>query len=446
MSVNDKKKTSVAAVTSPRRTDTVAGSVCLPPGNTVLKPSTETQPCGAEERRGGGHRRDISLPFNCACGREMASLSSSKLQTKMSAWTPLNHPAANSRVFSERRTLLVKWFDKWSESQRKCVLQDFLSRSSVAQLRCVRSRLEQQIPLQAVDFTCMLPRVLSLFIFSYLDPRSLCRCAQVSWHWRGIVELDQLWMPKCLRLGWTLPFSPTPHETSVWKRLYVEMVKKLRTARPLFFMVPEVAAIRPPTPPPPDQALFDERWGRGSGRTRDLPPWRHADRHPKDTLRFNYLSNLDPVDQAKHAQMRGSIDHMRKSLSASSYKLRKARSQMMLSSLDPGLQLQTPPPSLLPSPTSSLISTPPPSTSTPQPDASGLGRSHPLLLRRPLRYHGNDSEPGGCNAGIRPGPVRAAVPRLSAEALRVCQRSSNTPPSVPLFESQPWTPHPGSYN
>ena len=77
-------------------------------------------------------------------------------------------------------------FDKWSEGQRKCVLQDFLSRCSAAQLRFVSSSLERQLPLQAVDFTCMLPRVLSLFIFSYLDPRSLCRCATV----RGRVDLS----------------------------------------------------------------------------------------------------------------------------------------------------------------------------------------------------------------------------------------------------------------
>ena len=26
------------------------------------------------------------------------------------------------------------------------------------------------------------------------------------------------------------------------------------------------------------------------------PPWRDSDRHPKDTLRFNYLDNLDPTE------------------------------------------------------------------------------------------------------------------------------------------------------
>ncbi|CAL8393665.1 unnamed protein product [Arctogadus glacialis] len=394
----------------------------------------------------------------------MASLGSSKLQTKMSAWTPLNHPVANGKVFSERRTLLVKWFDKWSEGQRKCVLQDFLSRCSAAHLRFVSSYLERQLPLQAVDFTCMLPRVLSLFIFSYLDPRSLCRCATVSWHWRGIVELDQLWMPKCVRLAWTLPFSPTPYETSVWKRLYVETVQMLRcTVGPQTpccqaFIVPEVTAIRSATPNPIEQALFDQvrliytpqqardepssrrslEAGEGQQPGLGLPPWRHADRHPKDTQRFNYLSNLDPVDQAKQAQMRGSMDSVRKPLTAGSYKLRKAKSQMMLSSLDLDSHYRP----LLPP--SSPLPPPPPPTPT---------NLHPHLQPSQTRPDWATPTPSSCdphvtmasraasaqwNAGIRPGPVRPAVPRLSVGALRASQRTSRTPPSVPLFESQPW--------
>lgn len=40
-------------------------------------------------------------------------------------------------------------------------------------------QLQDRIPIEALDFTMKLPRVLSLYIFSFLDPRSLCRCAQV---------------------------------------------------------------------------------------------------------------------------------------------------------------------------------------------------------------------------------------------------------------------------
>lgn len=74
----------------------------------------------------------------------------------------------------------VSQFDKWSDNQRKQVLQDFFSRCSVAQMKYLRQTLCTQVPEEALDFTSVLPRVICLYIFSFLDPRSLCRCAQVS--------------------------------------------------------------------------------------------------------------------------------------------------------------------------------------------------------------------------------------------------------------------------
>ena len=35
-------------------------------------------------------------------------------------------------------------------------------------------------------------------------------------------------MVKCLRLGWTLSFSPGPYEHGLWKRNYVENLKSLQ--------------------------------------------------------------------------------------------------------------------------------------------------------------------------------------------------------------------------
>lgn len=29
------------------------------------------------------------------------------------------------------------------------------------------------------------------------------------------------------------------------------------------------------------------------------PPWRDSDRHPTDTIRFNYLDNLDPIEHTR---------------------------------------------------------------------------------------------------------------------------------------------------
>lgn len=56
----------------------------------------------------------------------------------------------------------------------------------------------------------------------------LILCCQVSWHWKNIVELDQLWMPKCQRLGWCQDFNPNPLEQGVWKRHYIQKVLELR--------------------------------------------------------------------------------------------------------------------------------------------------------------------------------------------------------------------------
>lgn len=125
------------------------------------------------------------------------------------------------QVFEERRNLLGKWvryalyctqmpfvhltsllslfmlsffaclaqFEKWTDSQRKQVLQDFFSRCSAGQLKHLRQTLSSWVPEETLDFTTVLPRVISLYIFSFLDPRSLCRCAQVSKYHRNKTAL-----------------------------------------------------------------------------------------------------------------------------------------------------------------------------------------------------------------------------------------------------------------
>ncbi|XP_037598586.1 F-box only protein 16 [Cebus imitator] len=155
-----------------------------------------------------------------------------KMQTKMSTWTPLNHQLLNDRVFEERRALLGKWFDKWTDSQRRRILTGLLERCSLSQQKFCCRKLQEKIPAEALDFTTKLPRVLSLYIFSFLDPRSLCRCAQVCWHWKNLAELDQLWMLKCLRFNWCINFSPTPFEQGIWKKHYIQMVKELHVTKP----------------------------------------------------------------------------------------------------------------------------------------------------------------------------------------------------------------------
>ncbi|XP_048345579.1 epithelial cell-transforming sequence 2 oncogene-like isoform X2 [Sphaerodactylus townsendi] len=79
----------------------------------------------------------------------------------------------------------------------------------------------ENTPVVKADFTTLLPRFISLYIFSFLSPKDLCAGAQVNWHWKFITEQDCLWMPKCIRFGWFLPYSPAQNEYSAWKHHYI---------------------------------------------------------------------------------------------------------------------------------------------------------------------------------------------------------------------------------
>uniref|UniRef100_UPI00358E5699 F-box only protein 16-like isoform X2 n=1 Tax=Myxine glutinosa TaxID=7769 RepID=UPI00358E5699 len=221
-----------------------------------------------------------------------------ELQTTSRTWTPMNQHRSHgqsprrqtvSNVFLERKELLLKWFDCWTETQRQDVLLELLSRSSERTWRRCEAVLRSHLPERCLDFTCCLPRLLSLYIMSFLDPRSLCRAAQVSWHWRELVELDQLWLPKCVRFGWMLPFSPSPFECGVWKQHYVHTVTQLKCTRPTTPMSDGVGlqcAL--------SHRMKDKSARCSSAKVRTIqPPWRDSDKYPMDILRYNYLDNVD---------------------------------------------------------------------------------------------------------------------------------------------------------
>ncbi|XP_061891033.1 F-box only protein 16 [Entelurus aequoreus] len=375
------------------------------------------------------------------------SASGARMQSRLSAWTPLNHPLSNSRLFEERRWLLTKWFRGWSESQRRAVLHDILGKCSKEQLEFVGCCVSRQLPLQAADFTCMLPRTICLYVFSFLDPRSLCRCAQVSWRWRSLAEMDQVWMPKCVRLGWFLTFWPSQFEGGAWKRKYVQKVKDMLPAptnqhaevaassRREVSDVPqpskqEVSDVPQPSkqevsgvPQRSDEQDARKRFGSRLKKEK-VPPWRDADRCPKDTRRFNYLDNLDTIGPANgpitaaptksganiFQTKTQQSDDMTRKMSDTNYKLRKVKSLMLL--------------------TSNCEQDRPPQTrwASPSPSVPVTMETAEKLLRL-----------SQWNAGRRPGPARTPIPSMSVEALKASQRSNRSLPSAPLFEFQPRT-------
>lgn len=71
-------------------------------------------------------------------------------------------------------------FEKWTDDQRKKILEGLIVKCKPKQKEFVRDYVKDNIPVTKRDFTRHLPRVISLYIFSFLDPRSLSRCAQVN--------------------------------------------------------------------------------------------------------------------------------------------------------------------------------------------------------------------------------------------------------------------------
>uniref|UniRef100_A0A3Q3XN01 DH domain-containing protein n=1 Tax=Mola mola TaxID=94237 RepID=A0A3Q3XN01_MOLML len=134
-------------------------------------------------------------------------------ETRFSAWTPRHDRTRNLQLFEERVNLVLRWFDLWTDQQRKHLLGSLFARCTRSQLRCCRDLLMETIPVTQVDFTAVLPRFLSLYVMSFLTPRDLSSAAQVSWHWRILAEQDCLWAGRCVR--------------RVWKNHYISCVSTL---------------------------------------------------------------------------------------------------------------------------------------------------------------------------------------------------------------------------
>ncbi|CAG5125526.1 unnamed protein product, partial [Candidula unifasciata] len=203
-----------------------------------------------------------------------------------SAWTPLSNEETNKKIFEERTKLVKKWFLKWNDNQRKKLFEELVVVSQRKQLEYARELIDSRIPCNKEDFTRFLPRVITLYIFSFLDAQSLCRCAQVCWYWRYLTELDQLWMPRCLHFGWYLTFTPSPYENGVWKRNFAEQFKIMQ-------------AILPKNPPVSkmEKLKLDGKNSNKSKKATIPAPWRGSDPVPKDTWRFNYLNNDEVLEQ-----------------------------------------------------------------------------------------------------------------------------------------------------
>ncbi|XP_053145377.1 epithelial cell-transforming sequence 2 oncogene-like isoform X2 [Hemicordylus capensis] len=149
------------------------------------------------------------------------NLTTEIMPLRFSAWTPIENKYLNKQLFQERVRLISHWFDLWTDKQRKQFLHWILMKCNKSQLKFAETWFVENIPVTKVDFTSLLPRFISLYIFSFLSPKDLCAAAQVNWHWKFLTEQDCLWMPKCIRFGWFLLYTPAQNEYSAWKQHYI---------------------------------------------------------------------------------------------------------------------------------------------------------------------------------------------------------------------------------
>ncbi|XP_060046359.1 epithelial cell-transforming sequence 2 oncogene-like [Erinaceus europaeus] len=155
------------------------------------------------------------------------TLEMESFHTRFSAWTPFCNKSLNRQLFQERVALISHWFDLWTNKQRQEFLFTIFLRCTKSQLRFVQDWFSERIQVTKVDFSTVLPRFISLYIFSFLNPKDLCVAAQVSWPWKFLTEQDCLWMPKCIRFGWFLPYTPNDNEYGAWKYHYIACVSNL---------------------------------------------------------------------------------------------------------------------------------------------------------------------------------------------------------------------------
>ncbi|EGV96086.1 Epithelial cell transforming sequence 2 oncogene-like [Cricetulus griseus] len=108
-------------------------------------------------------------------------------EDKRKAASDANLDRLLSDLFQERVTLISHWFDLWTNKQRQEFLFTILSQCS-----------KSQLSLGNVEMGCV-----------------------------ALGQCDCLWMPKCTKFGWFLPYTPAQNEYGAWKQHYIACVSSL---------------------------------------------------------------------------------------------------------------------------------------------------------------------------------------------------------------------------
>ena len=91
-------------------------------------------------------------------------------------------------------------FHGWTNTERQSALEALVMSEicDIQQLRFLLALIEPQLQR---DFISLLPKELSLYVLSFLDPKDLLRAAQTCRYWRILCEDNLLWREKCKEEG-----------------------------------------------------------------------------------------------------------------------------------------------------------------------------------------------------------------------------------------------------
>ncbi|RCH87218.1 hypothetical protein CU098_009182, partial [Rhizopus stolonifer] len=126
---------------------------------------------------------------------------------------------------ADREAISHIWslFSAAPADQRLLILKGLVSTCCMPQLSFLHNVTK---PLLRIDFVSILPREVSMTIFSHLDAKTLCHAAQVSQTWKSLADDDALWHrmceqhidKKCAKCGWGLPLLDKTRSNAVRKR------------------------------------------------------------------------------------------------------------------------------------------------------------------------------------------------------------------------------------
>lgn len=103
----------------------------------------------------------------------------------------------------QQQQQLNEWlltFSLWSHNERTTAL-DSLMKSGICDNSQFRHLLSLIEPMLQRDFISFLPKELSLYVLSFLDPSDLLSAAQTCRYWRILCEDNLLWREKCREEG-----------------------------------------------------------------------------------------------------------------------------------------------------------------------------------------------------------------------------------------------------